>query len=279
MLYQDIMKVPGLSGTWQQRNKELYYKLGAPLGSYRGNLNQNMFLVNQLKNNDNFSGGFPGQEGGGSSDPRQGIADAALSNITPTKSFSDVMPQGQWNQVFDEWTRNFVQEYSLPEWQRNVYDPYMEEATRSLEQMNKQVGLGGRRSVGQESMLGRASDEAIKREEDLRTQYQSDVAQLRENVISSWATPLYESQMKRYTNAPWRNLNLGTMTDEAGMNPQGMIGELTGQYGWSNGVPENLESLMGNLGSFESTAGNLPTYDWSAPTGDLSLFNQYKFNG
>lgn len=42
------MKIPGLTGTWQQRNAQLYKKLGSPLGTYTGNLQQNTYLLQQI---------------------------------------------------------------------------------------------------------------------------------------------------------------------------------------------------------------------------------------
>lgn len=54
------MKVPGLSGTWQQRNAQLYKKLGSPMGAYTGSLAQNSYLLQQLSKNNYFQGGMPG---------------------------------------------------------------------------------------------------------------------------------------------------------------------------------------------------------------------------
>jgi hypothetical protein len=48
-LYQEIMAVPGLTGTWQQRNAQYYKALGSPMGAYKGNLQQNLYLLDQIK--------------------------------------------------------------------------------------------------------------------------------------------------------------------------------------------------------------------------------------
>jgi hypothetical protein len=48
-LYQDIMTVPGLTGTWQQRNAQYYKALGSPMGAYKGTLQQNLYLLDQIK--------------------------------------------------------------------------------------------------------------------------------------------------------------------------------------------------------------------------------------
>jgi len=42
------MGVPGLTGTWQNRNAQYYQKLGAPLGPYTGSYSQNIWLLQQL---------------------------------------------------------------------------------------------------------------------------------------------------------------------------------------------------------------------------------------
>lgn len=48
-LYQDIMGVPGLSGSAYNRQKQLYEKMGSPMGAYRGTYDQNIWLLNQIK--------------------------------------------------------------------------------------------------------------------------------------------------------------------------------------------------------------------------------------
>jgi hypothetical protein len=48
LLYQDIMKVPGLTGTAAQRQKQLYEKLGSPKGPYTGSKDQNLFLLSKV---------------------------------------------------------------------------------------------------------------------------------------------------------------------------------------------------------------------------------------
>jgi hypothetical protein len=43
------MNVPGLTGTWQQRNAQYYKALGSPMGKYTGSLQQNLYLLDQIK--------------------------------------------------------------------------------------------------------------------------------------------------------------------------------------------------------------------------------------
>jgi len=56
------MNVPGLSGTWQQRNAQLYKLLGSPLGTYTGSYDQNIYLLNKLRAQNYYKGGLPGSK-------------------------------------------------------------------------------------------------------------------------------------------------------------------------------------------------------------------------
>jgi hypothetical protein len=279
-LYQDIMNVPGLSGTWQQRNKDLYYKLGAPMGTYQGNLQQNLWLLNQIKNNNYFKDSQPWnpqpapvQEQAPAVDPRAAIAEPVLEKVQAPKSFQDVIPQDTWNSVFDEWTRNFVTEYVEPEWKEHTYDINMRDMAKSLENLNKQIGLRGRSGTAQAS-LDKAADEAVRQEQLMRQEHQGNIANLRNQIQQNWATPLYESEMGQYANSPWRNLNLGDISSQAGIDARGMVGDLASQYNITD--TNKLNELIGNLGNWNRTTPTV--YDWSVPQGDVSLFNQYKFN-
>jgi hypothetical protein len=162
-LYQEIMNVPGLTGTWQQRNRDLYYKLGAPFGPYKGNLQQNSWLLTQIQKNNYFRDYQPWNTGATTTatttttDPLAAIADPVLDKVETRKPFTEVMPQETWNAVFDEWTRNFVNEYVLPEWQEETYNPALENMIRGLYNTNQQMGVSGQwRSGVAQSNLERA---------------------------------------------------------------------------------------------------------------------------
>lgn len=47
-LYQEINKVPGLTGSSYERQKQLYQRLGSPLGNYTGSYQQNIWLLQQI---------------------------------------------------------------------------------------------------------------------------------------------------------------------------------------------------------------------------------------
>lgn len=272
-LYQDIMKVPGLTGTWQQRNKDLYYKLGAPLGSYSGNYKQNMWLLNQLQKNNYFAGGLPGAKPKTAAtpvDPRQAISDATLKNVKPVGNFQDIMPESKWNQPFDEWTRNYVKDYMEPEWRRNVYEPAMKEAQAQLEKLNNKIGGSGNYMSGASSRdLNDASNQILRQEEQMRQDYQDKVQSLRDQVRTTWSDPLYESQMKRYENSPWADVK-----GVAGSEIAKTIGNLNSQYGVGG---QNINSLMDSLKNWNPDLNTSPinNYDWRVPGMDTSKIQQY----
>ena len=282
LFYQAIMKVPGLTGNrYQDRGRDLYYKLGAPYGPYEGNLKQNSWLLNQIHGNNYFTNyqpwnPTPAPQASPPVDPREPIATAALSNVQTGRPFAEVMPQETWNQVFDEWTRNFVNEYVLPEWQESTYKPTLENLTRTLDNINQQIGLTGawRSGMAQDS-LRRAAEDSLRQEEQLRKDYQSNIANLRDTIQKNWAAPLYSNQMQRYVNSPWADLNLGEMSNQAGINPNTMINSLAAQYGITD--TNKLNSLIGNLGEWDpSKRPNTTLYDWTVPKANLSLIEQYK---
>lgn len=47
-LYQEITKVPGLTGSSYDRQKQYYEKLGSPQGPYSGTAQQNSWLISQI---------------------------------------------------------------------------------------------------------------------------------------------------------------------------------------------------------------------------------------
>jgi hypothetical protein len=233
-------------------------------------------MLNKIHSNNYYANGLPGAAPAANATPQAGpmetIAQGTLGNVQDIKNFQTIMPQDTWNNVFDEWTRNFATEYVLPEWQAQTYNPTVEDMTRSLGNMNQQMGVTGAwRSGGAQNDLQRAAQEALKQEENLRTQYQSDIAKLRDSVLTTWATPTYEDQMRNYNNSPLTDLNLSNISN----NAAGIINNLGSQYGVTDASA--LEELIGNLSNTNmADAPAIPTYDWSAHKANLSLIEQYK---
>lgn len=272
LFYQAIQKVPGLSGTrFQDKGRDLYYKLGAPYGPYQGNLQQNSWLLGEIQKNNYFSANQPWNTNTqpATQNTMEEIANAGLQNAAPIKNFQDILPQDQFYGIFDEWTRNFVNEYVLPEWQEKTYNKGLEDMARALGNLNKQIGVGGAwRSGTARGSLYRAADESLEQEEQLRQDYQSGVAALRDQIRNNWATPIYSNEMEDYMNSPTSGVDLTGLGNE-------MVDSLSGQQGVS-GVP-TIGELIGDLSAENITNRPKPTtYDWSAPVGDLSLIRQYR---
>jgi len=49
-LYESIGNLPGLSGNSYAKQRQLYEKMGSPMGNYSGSYDQNIWLLNQINN-------------------------------------------------------------------------------------------------------------------------------------------------------------------------------------------------------------------------------------
>lgn len=99
------MSVPGLSGTAFQRQKQLYEKLGSPMGKYVGNASQNNYLIGQVRAK-NY-GSAPAQAAAApqtQAATQQTLANqyaemAGAKNVYKGPVFSEVLPlQKAWDQ-------------------------------------------------------------------------------------------------------------------------------------------------------------------------------------
>lgn len=277
LLYQAIMKVPGLTGTWQQRNAQLYKKLGSPMGTYNGGLSQNSWLLNQINKNNYYKAGLPGAQTtggkttGGSTNPAEGILGSGTQNIVPNTDIysQDVMTQEAWFDPFDEWTRNFVNTYMKPGWERDTYNPAMQQMTKSLSDSNQQTYLSGAgRGSGAQKNLADMAKEMMTEEERMRQGFQEKSVETRDAIRSSLAVPLYTANMERWGDAPWRNIETG------GADMEEIVGNLGGTLGGTN-----LEDLIASLNTWTPVKGDsAPVRDWTVtPTSPYktSLFDQY----
>jgi len=275
LLYQEIMKVPGLSGTWQQRNADLYKKLGSPLGPYKGTESQNVFLLNKIRSTNYFASGLPGQQPAqttAATTPQQKILDQNTQNIRPNTNIysQDVMTQDRWFDPFDEWTRNYVNTYMKPEWERDTYNPAMKQMTRTLNETNQSMGVsGGWRTTGAQKNLAGMAKDMITEEEKMRQGFQEKSLEARDAIRSNLAVPLYKSNMERWGDSPWGNMNLD------GIDMSGIVNNLQ-----SGGISNDyLANLIGGLGSWTPNQNTTPvTRDWSVKPKSAytpGLFNQY----
>jgi hypothetical protein len=281
-LYQEVMKVPGLSGTWQQRNAELYKKLGAPLGGYTGSYDQNIWLLNQLKKNDYFKGGLPGSKPAAPSNPLQNFT-APLNNVqADNRVFSqDVMPLDTWRGAFDTWTQNFVDSYIRPEWEENVYNPAMKEMGNAMNQANQNIhGSGAWRSSMAHNQMNDMAQDSMRREAQMRQGFNDQTVNIRDTMNQAWADPLYQSNMSRFVTAPWRDMNVGqeisnTIGGLGGQAIQGVQNSLQNQ-GINYSTINNLGDAMNNISGWNpSTGGNATLRDWSTPGSGTDIFKQY----
>jgi hypothetical protein len=136
LLYQEIMNVPGLSGRWQDRNRQLYEKLGSPMGVYQGNLQQNLYLLDQIRKNNYFKSGLPGQVKATTPTPEalapkpaptvKDTATTAAKETVPQTPWGDVMP---WEQYFDP---NLVKSSAAQQTSR-YFDPQVQQGREGIE--------------------------------------------------------------------------------------------------------------------------------------------------
>jgi len=100
------MGVPGLTGSWQQRNAQYYKALGSPMGAYTGSLQQNLYLLDQIKKKNFPQAPAPQPVAQPAAQPAQPIADqyaaqgvAAGQAVSARPSFQEAMP------FYDAWGR------------------------------------------------------------------------------------------------------------------------------------------------------------------------------
>jgi hypothetical protein len=140
LLYQEVMNVPGLSGTWQQRNAQLYQKLGSPMGAYQGNLQQNLYLLDQIKKNNYFKGGLPGQQQAASTPAPTPAPAPTVSSGTQAgqeakrEDWDIIMP---WAQYFDE---NLAKSSEAARAAR-YFDPLVQQGREGIEGQYASRGL------------------------------------------------------------------------------------------------------------------------------------------
>lgn len=95
-LYQRIMDVPGLTGSGGQRQKQLYERLGAPMGGYRGTYDQNIWLLNQI-NKGNFGAPRPKPVVASSPKPKPIVAPKPLTPFSKLLPFERVFREQDLN--------------------------------------------------------------------------------------------------------------------------------------------------------------------------------------
>ena len=222
------MNVPGLSGTWQQRNKQLYEMLGSPQGRYTGSYDQNVWLRQQVLNNDYFKSGLPGQQQATqptpppAAPPQTSLADqyaqpgvdAGLATNVP--SFQEALP------FYDAW--GALQPHALQSAESQVNPEAMRDYSRSYrDYMSGMTSSGGQRfgrALGGVGDLKAASERnRLASVQDWLGQYQQGFKDLFYNPSeSAWNQAITQGKApdQSLTNMPtWEDL-YGKMSDAYG---------------------------------------------------------------
>ena len=276
------MKVPGLSGTWQQRNAKLYKTLGAPLGGYTGSYAQNVWLQNQLKKNNYFGKGLPGQNMKSAQAKKSGnVLDKFVDPVTgkvevDNRVYSqDVMPLDQWRGTFDAWTQNFVDTYIRPEWEQNTYNPAMKTMTRDMNEVNQNMGNSGQwRTSGARNNLHDMATEALDAEQKMKREFNDQSVGIRDSMNEALADPLYKANMERFVTAPWRDMNIGNEINNAAKNIDSTAWDAFKQSMKDKGI--NYEAALNPADAIDNIAGWEPNKPPSATMRDWKVNpNQY----
>lgn len=176
----------------------------------------------------------------------------------------DVMSYDQFSQPFDQWIRQTTDQYLKPDFLRYQYDPFVKQANQQMWDMNQNQGLSGAWRARQSGTdLSNAAQGFNLQGEDLRRQYNDQALQVRDKFLNAWANPLYQSQMQKFYEAPFRNMNLGDIqaktTPDTNQFPQlGGFGQIgmgmnpntnTQPYNsWGNNT-EYYKQYLGGLGN------------------------------
>lgn len=203
LLYQEIMGVPGLTGTWQQRNAQYYKALGSPMGAYKGSLEQNLYLLDQIKKKNFPQAPQPAPQPAPvapvATAPQQTLAQqytnpltGQLATAAEIPMFQEVLPFYQaWQERLQPGALQTGQQLLKPEAMRNY-----NEANRSY--MSGMTGSGGERfgrALGELGNIKAASSR------DYNAQLQDWIGQQRQGWENLWYNPQKDIWNKGITQA------------------------------------------------------------------------------
>ena len=243
------------------------------MGSYTGSYSQNIMLLNSIRDNDYYQSGLPGAQSTGTTGGSHvdQISDNSLENVNTRTGddnyFEDIMSQGEFNQPFDEWTRNFADTYMKPEWEESVYNPTMRQLNKGIGDYNQQAGNSGAwRSTMTQKNLANMAEDAMREDQRMQKEFRENVLDVRDSIRSNLANPLYESNIERWYDAPWGNVD----TPEGAENIPGVGGD-------------DLDSLIESINNWTpgENEGEAPLMDWTFPPNssfyspDSNIFRQY----
>lgn len=193
LLYQRIMHVPGLSGTWQQRLAQYYKALTGK--TYKGSLSEGLYMLDQISKRN-----FPQAPGWGQPAPTPAPAPAPTPVATPVSAgtsagqeakrdpWESVMP---WGQYFDE---NLVRSSEAARAAR-YFDPLIQRGREGIEGEYAQRGLT--RSGARTTDIMRMYEDMRDEEEKMREQlYGTRLAEAKGDYGNLQS--LYESNAKGF---------------------------------------------------------------------------------
>ena len=219
------MNVPNLKGTWQQRNAQLYKMLGSPMGAYKGNLQQNLYLLDQLKKNDMFKGGLPGQQQVQQAAP---VQQAPAQATVPVQTFADIA--AAYTKAF---TKPIEANSSIPEFQ-NVVDfqkawnerlapgatlaaqsQIYPEAQRDFKQASRDYTMGMVSGGGQRFGRGLSGLGSLKASSERNAQnlLNQMVGMQKEGTYTNWFKPSADSWNKARTSGMTPDSSLTNIPD------------------------------------------------------------------
>lgn len=189
-LYQRIMNVPGLTGSSSERQRQLYERLGAPMGSYTGSLDQNSFLLNNINQ---------GNTGQAAATPQAQTPRQVAMNTQPTipgttfpvpnkmTPFEEVLP---YDRVFN---RDFVNQLGM----QQIMPEISRERRSSMRELDRGLAGSGAFRMGVADTSRRSLNDFYTR--SLRERV-SDFTNTIDDYTSNW----YNQQMERYATNPAR---------------------------------------------------------------------------
>jgi hypothetical protein len=189
------MNVPGLTGTWQQRTAQLYKKLGSPMGVYKGNAQQNTYLLQQLAKK-NYGGATAKPKAAAAPKPSlaQQYTDPLTGQLKPAAEipqFQNALPFYEaWNRI-QHGAQLAAESQINPEAQRTFNGQYSD-------YMNGMVNAGGQR-FGQ-GLAGVGSLKAGAERNRLAT-LQDWMGQQQQGFTDLWYNPSMEAWNTARTQA------------------------------------------------------------------------------
>lgn len=212
-LYQEINKVSGLSGNSYQKQKQLYERLGSPMGSYRGTYDQNIWLLNQIRSGN--VGGQPKPQTKPQTAPQQKKKEtpqqkiireytAPIKETAPNKPvFSEVLP------FYKAWER-FVPQVTQAS--NQVINPEIARARRQAmgEATNQIYSSGGNRFGEAFGQLGQIDASARRQKEALLQDY---LGQYRSGFENLWYNPTETAYNRAITQGKNFNYKIPTWED------------------------------------------------------------------